>query len=477
MSSTAPNQTFLRSSKIASRAFGTGNPAQLMTAIPRTSFEFYVQFQLSAGAQQMLPNARLADYNAQRGMTFKVKVVDKPKLNLVTEELNQYNKRVVVYKKIDYQDTSITLYDSVDDSILSTWVDYFTYYFADSRVKNQNAYLQSPVESKFELDSGWGFSPLLNNSTNFFDNIIVYALFANTYTAYTYVNPKITAVDWGSKDYSSSDPELVTMQFKYEAINYFAFGQPFTSNPYGFMPDFGFDTAQDAVNYPQSTISRPTTAIPRIFGNQLAMVNQTLPPVSPSNNVSRPNAVTVATVATPPAISSGTSSLTQPLNFGQLSATPSNFTAQTIQQQIATQSGQIGITQIGGGLQYTNSLTGAVLNLPPVSSALLNNPIRSNNPAISSTALALAQGYYGSSVPQEQVQAIASVAAYISATQGVPIASLLGPNGVSSAFLTGYNSMSPPSNNVGLVNINTSPPWPGNPTLRGSMGAAITGGK
>ena len=70
-----------------------------------------------------------------------------------------------------------------------------------------------------------------------------------------------------------------------------------------------------------------------------------------------------------------------------------NFTAQTIQQQIAKQSGQIAITSNGGSLQYTNTATGAVLNLPPATSALLNNPIKSNNPKLSATALAAAQGF------------------------------------------------------------------------------------
>ena len=82
-----------------------------------------------------------------------------------------------------------------------------------------------------------------------------------------------------------------------------------------------------------------------------------------------------------------------------------NFTAQTIQQQIAKQSGQIAITSNGGSLQYTNTATGAVLNLPPATSALLNNPIKSNNPKLSATALAAAQGLFAKTdVPVELVE-------------------------------------------------------------------------
>jgi len=152
-----------------------------------------------------------------------------------------------------------------------------------------------------------------------------------------------------------------------------------------------------------------------------------------------------------------------------------NFTAQTIQQQIAQQSGQIAITQRGGGFQYVNTLTGKPLNLPPVSSALLNNPITSKNPNLSAQALALAKGYYSNSnVPAALVESIASVAAYISSTQGVPIGNLFNQNGVTMAFLQAYNAFSPLGSQIGLASINKSPAWENNPTLRGSIAAALT---
>jgi len=297
----------LRSPRIASRAFGTTNPGQLMTAVPRVKFEFYVQFILSPDASNMVlpsPGAKLNEYNSQRGITFKLKDVDKPKITLLTEELNQYNKKVMVYKKIDYGEASVKVYDTVDNSILSTWIDYFTYYFADSRVKSgQNgmapaaAYAQSPVEANMIWDSGWGFQPLVNNQTNFFTTITVYALFANTYTAFSYINPKITGIDWGSYDYASSEPADASISFKYEAINYFAFGQPISnaSNLYGVMDNFGFtnDDFTLSVNSNQTaSVTALDSAIPRIFGNSTATPNTTAAPVAQSNNISNPNNVT-----------------------------------------------------------------------------------------------------------------------------------------------------------------------------------------
>jgi hypothetical protein len=152
-----------------------------------------------------------------------------------------------------------------------------------------------------------------------------------------------------------------------------------------------------------------------------------------------------------------------------------NFTAQTIQKQIAKQSGQIKLTQRGGGFQYTNTTTGSVLNLPPVASSLLSNPVKSNNPQLSATALAAAQGLFANTnVPMELVDAIASVAAYINATQGIPINSLISSTGVTPSFIAAYNVLAPAGAQLGIATINPVPVWFRNQTLRGSIAAAIT---
>jgi hypothetical protein len=247
-SSNPGTNTFLRSPQIAARAFGTNNTGQLMTAVPRIKFNFFAKFTLGSGAISMLPTgANLDSYNDKRGLSFKVKTADKPKVTMVTEELNQYNKKVLAYKKVEYQEATIRLHDTVDDSILSTWIDYFTYYFADSRNKNPSDYTQSPVSAEFADSSGWGFRPLVEN-TRFFDKITIYALFAGTYTSFSYINPKITSIDWAQKDYSSSDPEEVIISFKYEAIQYEAIASPTNSGSTPNIDNFGFNLNQDGFN-------------------------------------------------------------------------------------------------------------------------------------------------------------------------------------------------------------------------------------
>jgi len=339
------SKVLLRSPQIASRVFGVNSPNNIMQSVPRVKFEFYVQFVLGPQAVAMIEkNAKLNNYDNDRGLSFKVKSVDKPKVTLQTEELNQYNKKVLIYKKVEYSEASVRLHDTVDNSALATWIDYFTFYFADSRLKSNDAlnnpdptapYQQSPYDSTMNWDSGWGFQPLVDKDTHFFTGIIVYSLFANTYTAWEYVNPKITNIDFQNYDYSSSETDELNIQFKYEAIRYLAYAQPIANNSLGFMENFGFTTS-DYINLSGNTPTGISSGYPRIFTNTL-QPPQTNSPQTPaqSNNISNPSGniptlsqslttfysaqygnAGVAPGATLPTIVSNFSSLINPVSFG-----------------------------------------------------------------------------------------------------------------------------------------------------------------
>lgn len=248
----------LKTPNIAARVFGFNNPGQVVTAVPRTKFMYFVKFALSSEGAAMTGNANLNTYEGNRGISFKVRQVDKPKVALTTSELNQYNKKRLAYTKIDYSEATLRIYDTVDDSVLALWIDYFTFYFGDSRRKNDAAYRQSPVDPEFVDSSGWGFRPI-SESVNFFDKITIYAFYANTYTAFSYINPKITSVDWQQKAYDSSDPEEINLSIKYEAIEYEEFGKPYDYREFGWLPTDSIATNEVIPNKPAS----PT---PRIFG-------------------------------------------------------------------------------------------------------------------------------------------------------------------------------------------------------------------
>ena len=152
-----------------------------------------------------------------------------------------------------------------------------------------------------------------------------------------------------------------------------------------------------------------------------------------------------------------------------------NFVEETIRQQIAQRSGQVSISQVPGGWQFIDDLSGRALSGPSATSSIMANPQRPNDPKIKARALDRARGYYqGQSVPAEFIEAIATVAAYVSATRGIPVDDLFQDGTMGNELLRAYNSFKPKGSQVGTLAPGRVPGWTNNPTLRGSITAAIS---
>jgi hypothetical protein len=182
----------------------------MLSATPRYKFMFYANFKPSAAALAAYPDksnliySRLGTY--QDGISFKIHSIDKPRIDLTTVELNQYNRKRYAYTKAEYQPFTIKIHDTVDDIPLRMWRDYFTYYFGDSRAKANGVYRQNILG---EHDIDWGFNPK-GEPINFFESVELYAIFGKTYTQINYINPKIKSIDWSNYETSSNDLGEVT---------------------------------------------------------------------------------------------------------------------------------------------------------------------------------------------------------------------------------------------------------------------------
>jgi len=179
---------------------------------------FYANFVVSPEALSMFSNL-FSISNWQGGVSFKIRTVDKPNVDLQQRELNQYNRKRYAYTKTEYKPVTLSIYDTVDNSPLTMWVEYFNYYFGDARAKSAMTMGTSPVDPTFDDSTGWGLRPLVNQ-TNFFTQLNVYSLFNREYALVTYLNPKIASVDWGNHDTSSSDMEDFRMTLNYETLQY-----------------------------------------------------------------------------------------------------------------------------------------------------------------------------------------------------------------------------------------------------------------
>jgi len=343
--------TILRNSQLASIFYGANSPGQPMTMIPKLRYMFYAEFVLNANAPDMDTSfLRNLGNTSLQNISFKVKTIDKPKVDLTTVEMNQYNRKRLIYTKTEYQPFTMKVHDSVDGSIVQLWKDYFTYYMADSRPKtpanmgsiSNGPAAPTPPDTSITWGTGWGLAPIAED-TNFFTRLNLYSLFGGAtvgssggtgrYQLTSYLNPRITAIDFESYDSSSSETEEVSITFKYEAIEY----NPITD---GILPNFGYSSDPNGIDVkPTSSVTVNTTK-----------TNTSAQPSSSTNNSSG-----VRTQGTNPVIA--TPSTTQvagaPLGYGSNKTGSSNTpTVLSNNQNYFTSS----VSNIAGALNFGNGV-------------------------------------------------------------------------------------------------------------------------
>ncbi len=212
------NNTRLKTRHIATKVFGADNSMQPLTAVPRSKYMYFARLVPNSQATAIFPWLLKLD-TPDQGVSFKIRTIDKPKIELNAVELNQYNRKRWAYTKVEYQPVTIRMFDTVDNRPLQMWKDYFIYYFGDSRANKNIIMGDQVVNSTFNDGTGWGLRPIAEE-LSFFSRLELYSLFGRKYTQTTYLNPKITMIDWQQYDSSNSEPDDLSITLRYEAIEY-----------------------------------------------------------------------------------------------------------------------------------------------------------------------------------------------------------------------------------------------------------------
>ena len=209
--------------------------------MPKQKFLFHVSFQINTNALKSL-NFK---YQHQNEINILVKSADLPKFTIVSETLNQYNRKKNIQTKIDYQPITVKFHDDNLGVTRQLWENYFSYYYADpitSKVYStytRNAMLNSSfVRAPYGLDN--------NSSLPFFDSIVIYQMARKYWNSYTLVNPIITAWNHDSLDYTSNNPSEQSMTLAYEAVHY-GNGIVQPNSPTGFAVDH-YDTVPSPIS-------------------------------------------------------------------------------------------------------------------------------------------------------------------------------------------------------------------------------------
>jgi hypothetical protein len=291
-------KTILRNDQLASIFYGANNPGQPMTMIPKVRYMYYANFILNPVAPTMDPQfltTTALGSTSPGNISFKIKTIDKPKIDLTTVEMNQYNRKRLIYTKIEYLPFTVKLHNAVDGSAVQFWRDYFIYYFGDSRPKQQSdldSIASGPAAPIFNDSTGWGLRPI-SEYTDFFLRVDLYSLYGGGDGRYrsangtgrcqltSYLNPRITAIDFEQYDSTSSDTEEVSITFKYEAIQYNDVQNYLTKDD---LSLFGFSV--DGKHLEVSSMTNATVS--PTPGKTGAVPSQTLPNTPPPSNESSP---------------------------------------------------------------------------------------------------------------------------------------------------------------------------------------------
>ncbi len=222
-----------------------------MRLAPRTKFMFYVRFELDKTAMRAPSFSQR--HSDEIGLL--VKSADLPKFNFDTVTKNQYNRKKIVYKGINYDPINIALHDDSAGIVNALWAVYYGYYSADRHqpVSAYNANHLRPTKTTMD-----NFRYGLDNdiTTPMFKSISIYTMSRSRFQGYTLVNPRIKSWNHGSVAYAEGDTLESQMTVEYEAVKYSA-GNVAFNNPKGFAT-LHYDTVPSPLSVAGGGVSNLT---------------------------------------------------------------------------------------------------------------------------------------------------------------------------------------------------------------------------
>jgi len=195
---------------------------------PRTKFNFYVRFEVNKNVVKA-PN--FSDRHIDE-IGLLVKSTDLPKFNFDSVVKNQYNRKKIIYKQINYEPLSFTLHDDSAGIINALWALYYGYYIAD-RANQDLAYKESKYRENFDELSKFRYGMDNNITEPFFNSISIYTMSRRRFLGYTLINPRIKNWSHGNVAYAEGDTVESSMTVEYESVQYSG-GNVSVGSPKGF---------------------------------------------------------------------------------------------------------------------------------------------------------------------------------------------------------------------------------------------------
>jgi hypothetical protein len=216
------SQGWLRDSQHASKLYRSDG---FYDYAPKNGWIYYVTLNINPAIQKYLNKQNpiwTQKYSMNVGLL--AKNVELPKFTIETEILNQYNRKTIVQKKLDYTPVNISFHDDQANISTDLWTSYYSYYFGDGRYSNtlkaNNSTVEAWTDTKYK-NKFYHYG--LNNEQNykFFNSITVYLLNKQKFLSLTLVNPIIKEWRHGEVDQTQGNKFLENkMVLTYENVLY-----------------------------------------------------------------------------------------------------------------------------------------------------------------------------------------------------------------------------------------------------------------
>lgn len=269
---------YLKDYRHASKTFRTNGYANA----PRFKFLYHVYFGLN---YEQIPQLRNVLGEDKAAIGLLVKNIDLPKFRVDTDTLNQYNRKRVIQKRIEYQPSRVTFHDDNGDLTRTLWYNYYSYYYKDPSQKYGSAANTNGSAGPLALNSSgssmlardlydnerlvndWGFigesysdssSQSENGKPAFFRDIRIYGFNQHRFVEYILINPMIQEWNHDSYDYYNDGLMENSMTIAYETVKYsegaIGSSRPDT-NVQGFADPNAYDTESSPLSRPGGTRS------------------------------------------------------------------------------------------------------------------------------------------------------------------------------------------------------------------------------
>ena len=224
----------LRDYQHASRLYLRSTPDRIYEFSPKAGWIYYVRININADiAKAITDTVAYIEFNRWYGrykgfIGLLSKQVDLPKFTIDTEIMNQYNRKHIIQKKINYSPISITFHDDMANLSTNFWKSYYTYYYGDSNDTGRVSITQASTVPKYSDNK---YNDFISNSNKFglsngqsipfIESIDIFQLNQKKYTAFKLVKPLIK--DWSHESLDQSAGSKIAaskMIIEYETMIY-----------------------------------------------------------------------------------------------------------------------------------------------------------------------------------------------------------------------------------------------------------------